>query len=60
MLLMAAFSIMTITVFSQEKAGKIDTTQHTSLYTCAKHSDADKEGKCPKCGTALVEQKQNK
>jgi hypothetical protein len=32
MLLMAAFSIMTITVFSQEKAGKIDTNATTSLY----------------------------
>ena len=55
MLLMAAFSIMTITVFSQEKAGKIDTTQHTSLYTCPMHSDvvSDKPGKCPKCGMDL-------
>jgi len=54
-LMMAAFSIMTITVFSQEKAGKKDTTQHTTFYSCPKHSDivSDKPGKCPKCGMDL-------
>lgn len=55
MLLMAAFSIMTITVFSQEKAGKKDTTQHVTLYTCPKHSDvtSEKAGYCSKCGMKL-------
>ena len=55
MLLMAAFSIMTLTVFSQEKAGKKDTTQHVVLYACPKHSDitSEKEGYCSKCGMKL-------
>ena len=48
MLLMAAFSIISISVFSQEKAGKKDTTQQLKLYTCPKHSDntSEKEGYC--------------
>jgi hypothetical protein len=55
MLLMAAFSIITITVFSQEKAGKKDTAQHVMLYTCPKHSDitSEKDGYCSKCGMKL-------
>ncbi|MDX2048085.1 MAG: heavy metal-binding domain-containing protein [Chitinophagaceae bacterium] len=55
MLLMAALSIMTITVFSQEKAGRKDTAQHITFYTCPKHSDvtSEKEGYCSKCGMKL-------
>ncbi len=55
MLLMAAFSIISISVFSQEKAGKKDTTQHHKLYTCPKHSDntSEKEGYCSICGMKL-------
>ncbi len=55
MLLMAAFSIMTLTVFSQEKAGKKDTTKHVQLYTCPIHSEVTKKkaGYCPKCGMKL-------
>jgi hypothetical protein len=31
----------------------------TKIYTCPMHPDVslDKDGKCPKCGTALVEKK---
>lgn len=56
MLLMAAVSIMTLSVFAQEKAGKKDTLQHTTLYSCKMHPDVkmDKAGKCPQCGMDLV------
>ena len=55
MLMMAALTISSVSVFAQEKAGKKDTTQHTILYTCSMHPDVkmDKEGKCPKCGMEL-------
>lgn len=55
MLTTAAFSIMTITSFSQEKAGRKDTTKHTAFYTCPKHSDikSEKDGYCSKCGMKL-------
>ena len=55
MLLMAAFSFMTLSVFSQEKAGKKDTAQHVTLYTCPTHSEINKKkpGHCPKCGMKL-------
>jgi transcription initiation factor IIE alpha subunit len=54
--------ILTITLafvigsaFSQTKAGKIDTTQHTTIYTCSMHPDvvSRQPGKCPKCGMKL-------
>ena len=53
--LLCAFSMMTITLFSQEKAGKKDTAQHTTLYTCPTHSEVNnkKPGHCPKCGMKL-------
>jgi len=55
MLLIAALTISSVTVFAQEKAGKKDTTQNTVLYTCSMHPDVkmDKAGKCPKCGMEL-------
>src|SRR5678815_3592119 len=55
MLLIAALTISSVTVFAQEKAGKKDTTQNTVLYTCPMHPDVkmDKAGKCPKCGMEL-------
>ena len=55
MLLIAAITISSVSVFAQEKAGKKDTTQHVALYTCAMHSDVkmDKPGKCPQCGMDL-------
>ena len=55
MLMIAAITISSVSVFAQEKAGKKDTTQHTVLYTCPMHPDVkmDKAGKCPKCGMEL-------
>ena len=55
MLLMAVFTISSVSVFAQEKAGKKDTTQHTVLYTCSMHPDVkvNAPGKCPKCGMDL-------
>lgn len=56
MLLMAALSIMTLTGFSQEKAGKKDTTAHVVLYACPMHPDvtSEKPDKCSKCGMDLT------
>jgi len=55
MLMIAALTISSVSVFAQEKAGKKDTIQHTVLYTCTMHPDvtSDKPGKCPKCGMDL-------
>src|SRR6186713_2282350 len=55
MLLIAALTISSVSVFAQEKAGKKDTTQNTVLYTCSMHPDVkmDKADKCPKCGMEL-------
>jgi len=55
MLLIAALTISSVSVFAQEKAGKKDTTQHSVSYTCSMHPDvtSDKPGKCPKCGMDL-------
>src|SRR6188508_843276 len=55
MLMIAALTISSVSVFAQEKAGKKDTTQNTVLYTCPMHPDVkmDKAGKCPKCGMDL-------
>ncbi len=47
----------TQTSFSQEKAGRKDTTHHVTLYSyaCPTHPNfiSDKPGKCPKCGMDL-------
>jgi hypothetical protein len=55
MLMMAAFSITTITALSQEKAGRKDTTNHPAFYTCPKHADIKSEsaGNCSICGMKL-------
>jgi transcription initiation factor IIE alpha subunit len=47
--------LLSVSVFAQEKAGKKDTTHHTVMYTCPKHSDvaSSEAGKCPKCGMDL-------
>jgi ribosomal protein S27AE len=54
-ILTVSFLISAPAVFAQDKAGKKDTTQHTTYYTCSMHSDVvtDKPGKCPKCGMDL-------
>ena len=61
-LLMAAFSIITLTVFSQEKAGKKDTAAHVTLYACSMHPDvtSEKPDKCSKCGMDLSPKEQMK
>jgi ssDNA-binding Zn-finger/Zn-ribbon topoisomerase 1 len=53
--LAVAFLLCAPVIFAQSKAGKQDTTQHASFYTCPMHPDvvADKPGKCPKCGMDL-------
>ena len=55
MLMIAALTINSVSVFAQEKAGKKDTTQHTVLYACSMHPNviSDKPGKCPQCGMDL-------
>lgn len=56
-IIIAAISFLVISpaVFAQTKAGKKDTTQHTTYYTCPKHPDVVKTapGKCPQCGMQL-------
>lgn len=54
-ILTIVFFITSPALFAQSKAGKIDTTKHTTFYTCPKHPDvvSDKPGKCPKCGMDL-------
>lgn len=55
LLMMASFSIITGTAFSQEKAGRKDTTNHPAFYTCPKHADikSERSGYCSKCGMKL-------
>ena len=55
MLMIAALTISSVSVFAQEKAGKKDTTQHSALYSCSMHPGvtSDKPGKCPQCGMDL-------
>ncbi|HEU5167958.1 MAG TPA: heavy metal-binding domain-containing protein [Chitinophagaceae bacterium] len=55
MLMIAALTIGSVSVYAQEKAGKKDTTQHAVLYACPMHPDVkmDKPGKCPQCGMDL-------
>jgi len=55
MLMMAALTIMSVSVFAQEKAGKRDALKHTKLYTCSMHDSIamKKPGNCPVCGMKL-------
>lgn len=55
LLMMVSFTIITVTAFSQEKAGRKDTTSHPVFYTCPKHSDikSEKAGYCSQCGMKL-------
>ena len=47
--------IASLNLVAQTKAGKVDNTQHTTLYSCAKHPEvtSHKAGKCSKCGMEL-------
>lgn len=55
MLLMAVLTIISIGAMAQTKAGKKDTTAHTSYYTCPKHNTVamQQPGNCPICGMKL-------
>jgi transcription initiation factor IIE alpha subunit len=48
--------LLTSSLFAQTKAGKIDTTKHTTYYSCSMHPNIvmNKPGKCPKCGMDLI------
>jgi len=54
MLLMAALTIISITLFAQ-KAGKKDNMKHLTIYTCPMHDSIamKKPGNCPVCGMKL-------
>lgn len=51
-----AFLVAAPAIFAQTKAGKIDTTKHTSFYVCPRHSQitSPTPGKCPICGMELT------
>jgi transcription initiation factor IIE alpha subunit len=59
MLMMVALTILSVSVFAQEKAGKKDTQKHTKFYTCAMHDSVamKKPGNCPVCGMKLERSK---
>ena len=54
--LTVAIFLSTPCIFAQTKAGKVDTTVHTTLYSCPMHSEVTghEAGKCPKCGMELM------
>ncbi len=54
-LIMAVLTILSITLFSQTKAGRNDTTKHTVWYTCPMHDKVamKQPGNCPICGMKL-------
>ena len=47
--------LSSICLHAQTKAGKVDTTKHTTYYTCPMHPEImnHQPGKCPKCGMEL-------
>lgn len=60
MLMMVAFTILSIATYSQEKTSSKDTTNNKPVYSCPMHSSIvnSKPVKCPKCGMSLKENKQ--
>ena len=54
MLMMAALTIISATLFAQ-KAGKKDNTKHLTVYTCPMHDSiaAKQPGNCSVCGIKL-------
>ena len=54
-ILAVAFLLSSTLIFAQTKAGRADTAQHVSYYTCATHPDVKmtQPGKCSTCGMAL-------
>lgn len=59
MLMMAVLTILSVSVFAQEKAGKKDTQKNLTLYTCPTHDTVAKKkpGNCPVCGMKLERSK---
>lgn len=55
MLVIAALTMLSVSVSAQEKAGKKDTQQHEIFYTCPMHDTIamKKPGNCPVCGMKL-------
>lgn len=55
MLLMAALTILSVSVFAQSKRGYKDTAQHIQIYTCPMHDSVAMKtpGNCPVCGMKL-------
>ncbi len=57
-IVLIALLLPSLLIFAQEKAGKKDTTRHTTLYSfsCPMHPNfiSDKAGKCPKCGMDMA------
>ena len=55
MLMMAALTILTVTLFAQTKGGRKDTTKHATFYTCPMHDTIamKQPGNCPICGMKL-------
>ena len=54
-LLMAVLTILSVSLFAQNKAGKKDVTPHKVFYTCPMHDTIamTKPGNCPICGMKL-------
>ena len=54
-ILIIIFLSVSTGLFAQSKAGKSDTTAHTTFYSCPKHPDVKRHepGKCAKCGMEL-------
>ena len=54
-LMMAALSIISISVIAQQKAGKKDSNAHSTFYSCTMHDTVamKKPGNCPVCGMKL-------
>lgn len=55
MQMMAALTILSVSVFAQETAGKSDSSKHLTLYTCPMHDTValKKPGNCSICGMKL-------
>ena len=55
MLLIAVLVFVSTYTFAQ-KAGKVDTSKHSTYYSCPTHQDVTSKepGKCPKCGMKLT------